>query len=320
MGNRSPAPLYSNQPLNPNPLLILTYNIWFQDGFHKPPSTPPSATAPPNESVVNRGKRLMALDTQAGGMKFQVRMAAIVEIILASNADVVNLQEVTPWSYELITCHPSISELYVWSNNPLGRYGVLQLALKSRLPTFQTVPMPTHMGRDLLAVQVCAGDNKSVLVCSAHFESLSSASIRKEQLQSAAAAMSQHPNSILCGDFNFCSYRNYDRTTVPLENKTLIEILTNYDDLWSTLIYPGIDEQDGNTTPRAEEKGYTFDNERNLNIRQNERMRYDRILAKVVDVVATGIVIVGDEEIEDDGGRKMHPSDHFGLVGTFEVV
>jgi len=48
-------------------------------------------------------------------------------------------------------------------------------------------------------------------------------------------------------------------------------------------------------------------------------MRYDRVLSHVQDLHPVSIDIVGDVEIED-GPRVIHPSDHFGLLATFEVV
>ena len=304
-------------------LQILSYNIWFDGGFHKPSSSsPPSQTAPPNESIVDRGKRLLQLDKHAGAQTFQTRMAAVIDILIASHADVICLQEVTAWSHELITTHPTLSHLYEFSNNPMGRYGVLALALKSRHPTFQTIAMPTCMGRDLLAVQIVVGENIPCLVCTAHFESLASAPVRKEQLQVAASLMHPCANSVLCGDFNFCSYRNYAHSDPVLENKVLAEIMPNHLDLWSTLVWPkggGGSGEERPSTPTWQEKGWTFDSERNHNIRQQERMRYDRVLSHVQDLHPVSIDIVGDVEIED-GPRVIHPSDHFGLLATFEVV
>ena len=326
--NQSNKKEQTNYPVNPNPLIVLTYNIWFEGGFHKPPTTPPPTEAPPNEKAVARGKRLLALETQYAARAFEVRMHAVIDILLSSNADVINLQEVTAWSEEMIKTHPQLMEKYFVSSNAVGRYGVLQLALKTRHPTFTTIAMPTNMGRDLLAVQVFVGDNKPVLVCGAHFESLSSAPIRKEQLQVASITMKDFSNSILCGDFNFCSYRNYDRSNLILENDVLMEVLPDYDDVWSTIVWPKKKNTTGNetkteecpTTPTSKDKGFTFDSERNVNIRQNERMRYDRILSKVVDLSPTSIRLIGDDIIVKDGNRSFHPSDHFGLICTFDLV
>eukprot|EP00943_MAST-04B_sp_MAST-4B-sp1_P002179 g2179.t1 len=313
----------NNYPINPNPLVVLTYNIWFEGGFHKP-----ATEAQINENAVARGKKMLPLDRHNAARAFKVRMDAVFDILVSSNADVINLQEVTPWSEEMIKKHPQLIEIYSISSNAIGRYGVLQLALKTRHPTFKTISMPTNMGRDLLAVQVFVGDNKPVLVCGAHFESLSSAPVRKEQLQVASQTMKDFSNSILCGDFNFCSYRNYDQSNLTLENDVLMEVLPNYDDVWSTIVWPKKNNKNGNetnmeecpTTPTWRDKGFTFDSERNVNIRQYERMRYDRILSNVVDLSPSSIHMVGDDIIVKDGERTLHPSDHFGLICTFDLV
>ena len=301
-------------------LKIITYNIWFEGGFNKPEetSTLQNNKEPANESLVARGKRLMAIHTYTQAMSFRIRMEQIVHLLLNEQADVICLQEVTHWSHEIL-CNSELSNIYDFSTNSRGKYGVLMLALKTHSPNFQTIEMPTNMGRDLLCVSIV--DN-SVLICGSHFESLSSANIRQQQLQVAKNTMNNHQNSILVGDFNFCSYRNYDRKSTPLENENLTAILPNYQDLWCVL--NDQEESDGSHTPRPEQKGYTFDSELNHNINQQERMRYDRILCSLKDLKCTNIHMIGTDEIthvRDDGSElKLHPSDHFGLVATFVPV
>ena len=334
------ASLASSTP----PLTVLTYNIWFEGGFNKPAPLDPVAVDPNTLGAVARGKYLLKIDTAERAASFVSRMSRVVNILRASQADVVCLQEVTPWSREIFASDPFLTEIYAFSENPLGRYGVLILAKKERAPSFQTHAMETMMGRDLVGVVVDlpsgGAPKRKVLVLTAHFESLSAAPIRKLQLEQAASVMNEkslsdgvlrnmmsffsgatpkHPNTVLCGDFNFCSYRNFDKDSMPLENDVLRAILPDHDDLWPTLVWPGEAESDGTTTPRAEDKGYTFDSELNHNIRQTERMRYDRVLSRCSDLIPRTIRLVGTEEMEGEGGNKypMHPSDHFGLLATF---
>ena len=85
------------------------------------------------------------------------------------------------------------------------------------------------------------------------------------------------------------------------------------------------------STPRDKDKGWTFDSVNNHNIRQTERMRYDRVLARSGEglegksnLVPVDICLVGQEEIdvehENNKIYKMHPSDHFGLLCTFDII
>ena len=130
--------------------------------------------------------------------------------------------------------------------------------------------------------------------------------------------MKGYKNSILMGDFNFCSYRNYPRSEEthyrsrtgasdrPLENDSLTAILPHHRDVWAAL--------------HPTEKGYTFDSERNPLIAKYEQMRYDRVLSKCINFAPVAIELIGTETIpsEDMSLRKVHPSDHFGLLTTFD--
>jgi len=196
--------------------------------------------------AVARGKRLMLLEKHTDCINFTARMAAVLTILLQSDADVICLQEVTHWSKELLTQNDTrLSTQYDVSTNALGRYGILMLTKKDLLPEYRTVEMPTMMGRDLLAVRIHLGNHQKAAIFSAHFESLASSSLRKEQILCAKTSMLSVPglakgkNTILCGDFNFCSYRNFNRDDVDqLENDVLEEVLPEYNDVWSSVVWP----------------------------------------------------------------------------------
>ena len=64
-------------------------------------------------------------------------------------------------------------------------------------------------------------------------ESLSNHPLREKQLAVAAAVMKK-ANTILCGDFNFDSDRNFSGIG-PLENDSLKKILPHHVDVWPTL-------------------------------------------------------------------------------------
>ena len=175
---------------------------------------------------------------------------------------------------------------------------------------FVWTEMPTHMGRSILSVKVRPPSlqKRAVHVSTAHFESLSSATVREQQLKVYArmAAKEAEGPSILCGDFNFCSYRNYGDDGGPLENSVLARVLPDYTDVWA-------DMKSGN------DPGYTFDSERNSNIRQEEQMRYDRILFRENSQrpgYAASVELIGTQKIESIG---MHPSDHFGILCRFHL-
>ena len=271
----------TSEPPPLNQLRVLTYNVWFEGGFQRPASdnTPPSKEAPPNETLVQRGKRLMDLDCHASATTFRIRMEAIINILLELNPDVACLQEITPWSRDLVINNSRLTDIYSFSNNSVGRYGVLMLSKKILIPIFQTIPMPTNMGRDLLGVRVSLGNGRYATVHGAHYESLSSAPIRKEQLEVTVKSVGMTDekncnsgrNNVVVGDFNFCSYRNYVADDgAPLENHVLEEVMSEFDDLWPMLVWPRDDsggDGDGGggggggppTTPRDDDKGWVSD-------------------------------------------------------------
>lgn len=270
---------------------ILTYNIWFNGGFGEPKGPSDTLTQSQND--------------------FVTRMHHIVKILVDSDADVICLQEVTPWSELIFRSNKALASKYYFSRNHIRRYGVLMLSCKAITKSEDAInvhKLTTRMGRDLLSVEVDlpgpATENK-ILVCTAHFESLSAADLRRRQLMEAAEVMnhSKFSQSILCGDFNFCSYRNFNFREKKLENDVLREVLSDHIDVWPRI--------------HGVEKGYTFDSKRNNNLRKLEQFRYDRILCNLdpSHLEPSAISLIGTSAI----GDCLHPSDHFGLLAKFRI-
>ena len=172
-------------------------------------------------------------------------------------------------------------------------------------------------------------------------------------VQKAQEVFRTYPNVVFCGDFNFCSYRNYHGSG-PLENDSLQNILPDFIDLWPEK-YPHL-------------RGYTFDSTVNRVINHYEQMRYDRIMYKSsngylraediglqgnTSASAMGIqptlkeeteAVIAEEPIVTDGYttppkrtrppklhlkepdgytaselERIYPSDHFALFAVFDV-
>jgi hypothetical protein len=98
-----------------------------------------------------------------------------------------------------------------------------------------------------------------------HLESLNKAPLRRRQFEISISALREYKNAVLCGDFNFCSHRNYSGVG-KLENDCIEECAPDYVDVWPAL--------------RGVDPGYTFNSDINRNIHQTEMMRYDRIIFK----------------------------------------
>jgi hypothetical protein len=241
----------------------------------------------------------------------------------------------------MLLADESLTGDYHISPVPRGAsYFTLMLVRKQWKTLFRIHGMPSHMGRELVTAKVLV-NNVDLLIATAHFESLDSRRVRKEQIEVAAGIVPQ--NWLLVGDFNFCSYHNFNHEDKrPLENSVLSDTLPPHLDCWSAL--------------RPDEKGYTFDSERNDVIRKREQMRYDRVLVGGTLLRPLQIVMVGTESLPfpiqgtrssvapnqiDEGEAKvnllsqptrivspsspvsrrrlLYPSDHFGLLCTFQV-
>ena len=305
-------------------LKVLTYNVWFFGGFQKPPSVKKDSSM--TKSPSQREMAMLEL-TRLNTYNFEERMNAIIDEILRHNADVVCLQEMTRWSQEIFTEHKILKSNYDFVFDIQGRYGIAMLTRKGmREGHFQLTKMHSRMGRNLLHCVVSL-NSKRVHVATAHFESLSNAKLRREQVKQANDVASSFRKScvasVLCGDFNFCSYRNFSGDG-PLENLVLGEVAPEFVDLWPALMSKKSEASPMSTPDKKTQRdtlGYTFDSETNTNIKKFERMRYDRIMLRsfreVDEVQAESIQMVGTEEIR---AIKMHPSDHFGLLALFKTI
>lgn len=225
-------------------------------------------------------------------------------------------------------------------------YGVITLCKKELKPVFNFYDFPSEMNRKLLLTSIY---NNQYHIGNVHLESLSNASVRKEQLLKCSEIFNSLPSSniLVCGDFNFDSYQNYNaRLNEPLENNNLLSILPTFVDTWSYL-------------KPISEKGFTYDSVLNSMITKRERMRYDRILFnsksaardttnyeldRSKSIVPLSIEMIGTNPIYEtsdvdvdiskcitptkqihcsktsNGSIQLFPSDHFGLYTVFELL
>lgn len=268
--------------------------------------------------------------------KFEERARAIFDIVDANEPDAVCLQEVTPPFVDLVkqwleeTKGSRRKYKYVLSGGPesVVPYGVLMLIRTELRPKFQFHELPTTMARRLLTAQLqipvlesdhSVSTHMPFMLGTVHLESLDTHPVREQQMQIAAGVLEACTDSALVGDFNFCSYRNFDVEKTPLDNDSLERLMPNHVDLWPLL--------------KGEERGFTFDSEVNRMLPQHqpEQMRYDRVVANTPSWHARDIRIVGDERIDEQAlaaragehpsshGGGLWPSDHFGLVARLEL-
>ena len=198
------------------------------------------------------------------------RYHEILSTSVKSNCDVICFQEIIPEFIEqLKQDFPSLLSSYDISDDGLdGRsvlpYGNLILCKSELRAEFQFHGFPSNMDRRLLTASFTKGET-TVKVGTVHLESLSYHKLREQQIQVCNDVLKDCNLSVLCGDFNFCSYRNY-RGGGPLENDSLAKFLPGYKDVWTDL-------------KGGSEEGYTFDTTSNGMLRdhRSEQMRYDRV-------------------------------------------
>ncbi|MBS2034263.1 endonuclease/exonuclease/phosphatase family protein [bacterium] len=137
--------------------------------------------------------------------------------------------------------------------------------------------LPGEMGRRLLRVRF---NNLEIGVV--HLESTASAAPTRElQLKTVFAHLSAR-NSLLVGDFNFCSTSD-ENARLPAD----------WVDLWP-LMHPG-------------QPGWSLDSQQNKLLRGPKQARYDRMLLRSLDWRCQSIDLI-----------RNGASDHFGLVGRLE--
>lgn len=202
----------------------------------------------------------------------EARYEEIFKVCRALAPDVICFQEATPFFLSMLKGDSTLSNTYSFSDNAgksVSPYGTLSLCRKELGGVFQHTEMLTDMNRKLLTtrIETTRGD---ICIGNVHLESLDSAPVRREQLKVCSQVLTgtSMAFSVLCGDFNFCSDRNYHPDRVPLENDTLTEILPRFTDVWPQLYSPV-------------ERGYTFDTTANRMLTENhphEQFRFDRVM------------------------------------------
>lgn len=295
--------------------------------------------------LFRKGMKILTWNVWFDSLEMPRRTMAIVNILERIRPEVACFQEVTaPFLTKLLET-PWIQREYICSDpmdcSTIGRYGVMMLTRKELAPMYTWVDFDmSRMGRKLLCAQISLPNEECLTVGTVHLESLNTQRVREAQLEICRDNLPRG-KSVLVGDFNFCSERNYSGS-LPLDNDCLEIILgpDKYEDLWAKL--------------RPGEVGYTFDSERNKMLLKYEQARYDRIMTSLHESIltATSIELIGDKvidketclEIENDEevdpisdgfstppsksmfvsvnhetDRSILPSDHFGLCANFEI-
>lgn len=226
------------------------------------------------------------------------RVPALLAILQATDADIIALQEVTPWFLKALVSQPWTRGYHRTPSRAGGVPG--GLLLLSRFPITRTLvaSLPGRQGRKaLLADLRVDGTTLAVLTC--HLESpLQASKTRAAQLAVIWPLLQHAPDAVLLGDLNFGD-------KVQPESKQLPK---TYRDLWSAL--------------RKNAPGYTWDNERSAMAKDGafpgeQSRRLDRILWRSKQWRPHTVRIIGTRPVAPDK-PGVFPSDHFGLLGVLQ--
>jgi len=272
-------------------LLVLGVTACRKEAPHKKPG--PKATAPTRELV------LVTYNVLANPHRADARIPALLAILKATEADIIALQEVTPWFLRILLKHPWVQRYH---RTPSGPKGVAPggLMILSKFPITRTLvaSLPGRQGRKgLLADLRVNGTTLAVLTC--HLESfLTDSKTRATQLEVIFPLLQHAPDAVLLGDLNFGD-------KVQPETKRLPK---TYRDLWTAL--------------RKDTPGYTWDNERSPMAQKGafageQSRRLDRILWRSAQWRPHTVRIIGSRPVAPDK-PALFPSDHFGLMGVLQ--
>ncbi len=223
-------------------LTLVTYNVWFEDHY------------------------------------FHLRAEGLCGMLPKINGDVLALQEVTTNLLHILVENEYVKQNYLVSDingATIQPYGVLILVHRRVCEKFKieldSVALQSGMFRNVRVLSLKTDNGVNITIASTHLESLDNRNLREHQMKQIKELLASRTEAIIMGDFNFDDENNWDpEDDRPIENITLTQIFSDYVDVWPCLRGSG---------------GKTFDTDVNLMVAEikteQERMRYDRVLAKL---------------------------------------
>jgi endonuclease/exonuclease/phosphatase family metal-dependent hydrolase len=221
------------------------------------------------------------------------RIDAIVHLVLASGANVVFMQEVTPDMCDSFQVRLNRRGFQA-ANTVEQAYGEMIFVKGLPILDYKRYPFPnTRMGRGLHIVETSFQSRRIVLATS-HLESLAEhRSIRLAQLDwSMKFLRNRSCPWIFGGDMNL---GNRDKCKLPSE----------VDDAWLSCGSPSRHEFTWDTTINHNLPGITF----------NAKCRFDRLFSH--GILPRAFSTFGKEALAEH--PAMFPSDHWGILATYET-
>jgi len=242
--------------------------------------------------------RVMTYNILASRDRADQRVPSLLQILKSGSADVIALQEVSPWFMKRLFREEWMRD---YRSAPAGDSGAASggLLILSKLPIegYAFHKLESMQGRGVLVARLKTG-NRVLAVATVHLESpLKAGKMRAVQLKAVLPFLAAADDAVLLGDFNFGDGEEPETSTLP----------GDFADLWSTLC-PG-------------RPGYTWNIEKSIMARRasfpGERSRrLDRILLRSDYWRPRAVRIIGTQPVRK-GRDDLFPSDHFGVLGVF---
>ena len=242
---------------------------------------------------------IVTYNVLADKVHYNERVPSLLNILKKSDADIIALQEVAPWFIQELLKEQWIKKYHLpkLSNNIVAPRGLLILS-KNPISNITYDYLPTRQYRAYFITNTnINGVDFTIATC--HLESpLNAGLIRAKQLEVFFKKLKPFENVIFLGDFNFGDGEQPETKNIP----------NAYKDMWTL------------TNPKK--KGYTWNIEVSSMAKAGsfpgeKSRRIDRILYKSSKIIMKSTEILGNESI--DKNKKLFPSDHFGLRGTFTL-
>lgn len=157
-------------------------------------ATEDDAWTPPRELRTTNSMRIVTWNVWFDHRRQSERLKLLLATLAKENADVIGLQEIVPDVAARIRQHAGVTARYDISENTISGYGCLLLVRRDLNPAFAELPLPTTMGRSLVAAEIDtyghAGTRRRV-VGTVHLESLDSEPTRAARRSSDKSAPSK---------------------------------------------------------------------------------------------------------------------------------
>jgi len=228
------------------------------------------------------------------------RVPELMRILERSGADIIALQEVTPWFYAELVKQEWFKSYHApkYQGRAITPGGLLVLS-KQPITDVHVSWLPSRQRRACLIVETKVG-GLDCAVATCHLESpLESNATRLKQMGVFFEGLKPHSNVIFLGDFNFGHAAQPETKAIP----------QGYVDMWE-VTNKGQNGYTWNIEISPMAKDGSFPNE--------PSRRLDRIFVRSKHLKAMHMQILGDNPVLTS--KSIFPSDHFGLQGVLKIT